>query len=289
MFFNTKIKKLKKPFLIAEIGINHNGSIKLAKSLIDLAAKYNFDCVKFQKRSPDISTPEEQKKVQRETPWGVITYLDYKKKIEFGIKEYSLINAYCKKKNINWFASSWDVPSQKLMRKFKCKFNKIASAMITNNEFLKVVASERKKTFISTGMCSMQNIENAVSIFKKARCPFVLLHCVSTYPCPEKNLNLNVIRTLKKKFRCEVGYSGHESTVSPTIMSWFLGATVIERHITLDRSMWGTDQAASLSEDGLRNLTSIIFKTPQILGNGKKIFGIEEKKISKKFRYWENN
>mgnify|MGYP001183167001 FL=1 len=137
-------------------------------------------------------------------------------------------------------------------------------------------------------MTSIKDIENAVKIFKKAKCPFVLLHCVSTYPCPEKDLNLNVIRTLKNKFKCEVGYSGHESTVSPSVLAWYLGATVIERHITLDRSMWGTDQSASLSEEGIRNLTSVIYKTPEILGNGLKKFSHNEKNISKKFRYWEN-
>lgn len=289
MHSNINIKKLQRPFLIAEIGINHNGSIALAKKLIDLASKYEFDCVKFQKRTPEVSTPSNQKDLRRDTPWGMMSYLDYKKKIEFGMREYSIINSYCKKKNIKWFASSWDIESQKFMRKFKCKYNKIASAMITNTEFLKFVANEKKKTFISTGMCAMKDITKAVSIFKKAKCPFALLHCVSTYPCPEKDLNLNIIRTLKRNFKCEVGYSGHESTVSPSIMSWFLGATVIERHITLDRSMWGTDQAASLSEDGIRNLTSVLFKTPNILGNGIKKFGRVERKISKKFRYWEKN
>tara|TARA_A100001011_G_scaffold400441_1_gene515017 strand:- start:2670 stop:3536 length:867 start_codon:yes stop_codon:yes gene_type:complete len=285
---NQNLKKLKKPFLIAEIGINHNGSIQLAKKLIDLAARYKFDCVKFQKRTPEICTPEHQKGVIRETPWGQMTYLEYKKKIEFNLSDYKIIDNYCKKKKIKWFASSWDKNSQKIMRTFNSKLNKIASAMITNLDFLKYVASEKKKTFISTGMTSIKDIENAVKIFKKAKCPFVLLHCVSTYPCPEKDLNLNVIRTLKNKFKCEVGYSGHESTVSPSVLAWYLGATVIERHITLDRSMWGTDQSASLSEEGIRNLTSVIYKTPEILGNGLKKFSHNEKNISKKFRYWEN-
>ena len=159
--------------------------------------------------------------------------------------------------------------------------------MITNIPFLKLVASE-KKTFISTGMTKIKDIETAVKIFRKQKCPFTLLHCVSTYPCPEETLNLNVIRTLAKKFKCEVGYSGHEGTVSPTIMAWFLGANVIERHITLDRTMWGTDQAASLGEEGIRNLTNIIFKMPYILGDGIKKFSKTEQNISKKFRYWEN-
>ena len=283
-----KIKRLKQPFMIAEIGINHNGSVKLAKKLIDLAKKYNFDCVKFQKRDPDICVPDFQKEIMRETPWGMMTYLDYKKKIEFGKKEFDEIDIYCKKKKIKWFASAWDINSQKFLRRYKSKYNKIASAMITNIPFLKLVASEKRKTFISTGMTKIKDIETAVKIFRKQKCPFTLLHCVSTYPCPEETLNLNVIRTLAKKFKCEVGYSGHEGTVSPTIMAWFLGANVIERHITLDRTMWGTDQAASLGEEGIRNLTNIIFKMPYILGDGIKKFSKTEQNISKKFRYWEN-
>ena len=280
-------KNLKKPVLIAEIGINHNGSLSLAKKLIDLAKKYDFDYVKFQKRNPDTVVPEHQKKIVSETPWRKISYLEDKKKIEFESKEYNEIHKYCKKINIKWFASAWDIESQKFLKKYKSKVNKIASAMITNLKFLDTVAKERKKTFISTGMTSEKDISNAVNIFKKNKCPFVLMHCVSTYPCPESELNLKVIETLKKKFKCEIGYSGHESTVSPSILAWYLGATVIERHITLDRSLWGTDQSASLSEDGIRNFTNIIKKSPLMLGNGIKKFSRKEKEISKKFRYWE--
>ena len=202
------------------------------------------------------------------------------------IKEYSQIANFCKKLKIDWFCSSWDIPSQKIMRRFKFKHNKIASAMTTNLDFLECVSKERKKTFISTGMCSMSDIKKAVKIFKKNRCPFALMHCVSTYPCPEEELNLNMISTLKKEFKCQVGYSGHESTVSPTILAWFLGAEIIERHISLDRSMWGTDQASSLSEDGIKMLTSIISKAPKALGNGKKILSKNEKSLIEKFRYW---
>ena len=281
------MSKIQKPYLIAEIGINHNGSVDLAKKLILLAKKYNFDCVKFQKRDLDICIPDQQKNIFRDTPWGYISYLDYKKKIEFNINDFKKINKFCKKIGIDWFASSWDVNSQKEMRLFKFKYNKVASAMITNLPFLNVVAKEKKKTFISTGMCNMKTIEKTVKIFKKYKCPFVLLHCVSTYPCPENQLNLNLINTYKKKFKCDVGYSGHESTVSPSIVAVMMGASVVERHITLDRTMWGTDQSASLQEEGLKNLTSVIRKIPKILGNGIKKFGVEEKKIAKKFRYWE--
>jgi N-acetylneuraminate synthase len=277
---------LKKPILIAEIGINHNGSIKLAKKLIDLAKKYKFDFVKFQKRDLNICIPNDQKNILRETPWGLISYYNYKKKIEFNLDDYQEIDNYCKKKDIKWFASSWDKKSQVLLRKFNFNFNKVASAMITNTEFLELVASEKKTTLISTGMCNLSDIKNAVGIFKKRNCPFILMHCVSTYPCPEDNLNLLMIQKLMRIFKCKVGYSGHESTVSPTILAWYLGACVIERHITLDRAMWGTDQSASLAEEGIKNLTNIIYKSPFMLGDGIKKFSRIEKNIAKKFRYW---
>ena len=198
--------KRKKPFLIAEIGINHNGSLSLAKKLIDLAKKNNFDAVKFQKREPEICVPDHQKNILRETPWGLITYLEYKKKIEFSLNQYSIIDKYCKKLKISWFLSCWDQESQKKMRKFKTKFNKIASAMATNFDFVNLVAKEKKKTFVSTGMCTSRDVDRLVKIFKKHKCPFALMHTVSSYPCPEENLNLNLISTYKKKYKCEVGY-----------------------------------------------------------------------------------
>ena len=278
--------KLKKPFLIAEIGINHNGNIKKAYELIQLAHKYGFDAVKFQKREPEISTPDFQKNLMRQTPWGYISYIDYKKKIEFGNKEYKLIDNYCKKLGIQWFASAWDIESQKFLQKFKCKYNKIASAMLTNYQLCEIVAKEKKHTFISTGMSNLNEIERTIKIFKKNRCKFTLLHCVSSYPCPDEKLNLNAISTLKKKFKCPVGYSGHETSTSPSFLAYILGAEVIERHITLDRSNWGTDQAASLEEQGIRNLTSLIKKSVSILGNGLKKKTLEDKKLLKKFKYW---
>ena len=274
-----------KPYLIAEIGINHNGSIQNAKKLIDLAKKYNFDAVKFQKRNPEISTPENQKNLKRDTPWGLLTYLEYKKKIELSASDYLEINSYCKKIKIDWFASAWDVESQIFLRQFNCKYNKVASAMLTNVELLKVIAAEKKHTFISTGMHSIDDITKCVNIFKK-KCKYTLLHCVSIYPAPEESLNLLTINFLKKKFRCNVGYSGHESVVSPSILAYFLGATVIERHITLDRSMWGTDQSASLAEEGIKNLTSIILKVPTILGKEKIKKSKAETNLLKKFKYW---
>ena len=286
---NIQIKKLKlkKPFLIAEIGINHNGSIKLAKKMIDLAKNIGFDAVKFQKRNPDISTPEKQKNISRNTPWGEMSYLNYKKKIEFGLKEFREIDRYCKKNKILWFASAWDIESQKFLKKFNIKFNKVASAMLTNLKLIDEIAKEKKTTFISTGMSTLTDIKKSVNIFKKRKCKFILMHCVSTYPCPEEKLNLNMISTLKKKFKCDVGYSGHEASVSPSIFAYLLGANYIERHITLDRSMWGTDQAASLSKSGMENLANIFNKAPLILGNGVKNISKEEKKMLSKFKYWE--
>jgi len=276
----------KKPFLIAEIGINHNGSLKLAKNLISLAKKYNFDAVKFQKRSPKICIPEEQKNIIRTSPWGNITYLDYKNKIELSLSDYREIDKFCKKTNIDWFCSYFDIKSQKEMKRFKLKYNKIASAMLTNLSLVESIAKERKKTFISTGLATLKEINIALKIFKKYKCPFTLMHCVSIYPCPEEKLNLSMISKLKKLFKCDVGYSGHESSVSPSVVAWLAGASVIERHITLDRSMWGTDQAASLGEEGINNLTSIIAKTPKTIGKGKKSLSIEEKKMLRKFKYW---
>lgn len=212
--------------------------------------------------------------------------MDYKKKIEFNLSDYKKIDSYCKKLGIIWFASAWDVDSQIFLRKFKCKFNKVASAMLTNLKLIEEIAKERKHTFISTGMSSIADIKKSLKIFKKYKCKYTLMHCISTYPAEEKNLNLNMIKELKRIFKCDVGYSGHEKTVSPSITAFMLGATVIERHITLDRSMWGTDQSASLSSVGLHNLSSMIQKIPSTLGDGKKKFPREEKKMLTKFKYW---
>ncbi len=282
------LKKVKfnKPFLIAEIGINHNGSINFAKKLIDLAKLYKFDAVKFQKRQPEISTPDNKKDVIRSTPWGDITYLEYKKKIEFDYKQYRIIDKYCKKKKIIWFASAWDFESQRFLKKFSLKYNKVASAMLTNLKLLEMIAKEKKITFISTGMSTIVDIQKAINIFKKHKCKFILMHCVSTYPCPIEDLNLNTILTLKRKFKCEVGYSGHETSVSPTLLAYFMGANYIERHITLDRSMWGSDQSASLSEPGIKNLTDILKKIHLVTGDGKKRILPYEKKMLEKFKYW---
>ena len=278
--------KYTKPYLVAEIGINHNGSLKLAKKLIDLAKLNNFDAVKFQKRTPDISTPETQKYKLRETPWGEMTYLNYKKKIEFNLNQYKEIDKYCKQKKIDWFVSCWDIESFQVMKKFNFRYHKVASAMLTNLKLLEAISKSKTHTLISTGMSNYKDIDEAVKIFKKNNCKFTLLHCVSTYPANEKDLNLNCIKTLKKKYKCPIGYSGHESSVSPSIVAYLLGASIIEKHITLDRSMWGTDQSASLSNEGMRTLSDTLFKIPKILGDGKKKILKDEIVIAKKLRYW---
>ena len=274
------------PYLIGEIGINHNGSLKNAKELIKLAKECKFDAVKFQKRTPEISTPKKFKDNIRETPWGTMKYLEYKKKIEFGKREFKEINRYCKKLKIDWFVSCWDIESINFMKQFNCKLNKVASAMLTNLDFINELSKQKKKTLISTGMSTLKDIEKAVNIFKKNKCPYVIMHCVSQYPCNEKKLNLNLIPFYKKKFKVDIGYSGHETTVSPSIIAWTLGANYIERHITLDRAMWGTDQSASLSPDGMKNLGDILKKAPDFFGDGKKKKTKNDTNLLKKFKYW---
>ena len=275
-----------KIFVIAEIGINHNGNIVLAKELIDAAVRCGCDAVKFQKR--DIYTVYTKNFLSepRESPWGT-TQLDQKKGLEFDYESYLEIDKYCKLKDINWFASAWDIKSLEFLDKFRLKYQKVASAMITHNEFLNAVADRKKYTFISTGMSTIEDIDNAVEIFKKKKCDFELMHSVSTYPADEKNLNLNMILTLKKRYNCKVGYSGHEPSVSPSLVACSLGATSLERHVTLDRASYGSDQSASLEETGLSALVGSVRKIKEILGNGKKTFLEEEKKVAKKLRYWE--
>ena len=272
-------------YIIAEIGINHNGDIDLAKQLIDIASDCNCDAVKFQKRDIDSVYSKEVLDSFRESPWGN-TQRDQKRGLEFSIDQYSEISEYCKNKSIDWFASSWDLKSQKDMQIFEFRFNKVASAMATNEEFLHLVASEKKPTFLSTGMTEIKEIDKAVNIFAQYDCELMLFHTVSTYPAEESDLNLNCIKTLKEKYGLPVGYSGHEASVSPSIIAAALGASVIERHITLDRAMYGSDQAASLQYEGLKQLTSIVRKLPKILGKGEKVVLSKELEVAKKLRYW---
>lgn len=277
---------MRKIYLIGEIGINHNGDLKLAKQIIDLAKNAGFNAVKFQKRDPDTSVPDYKKDEIKNSPWGNITYLEYKKKIEFGVKEYDEINKYCKKLKIEWFASAWDLPSLKFMMKYKPKFHKVASSMITNTELLENIAKTKIKTFVSTGMSSMAEINKAIKIFKKNKCPVIPMHSVSIYPCPLEKLNLKMVSTLKTKYKCNVGYSGHEESVTPSVIAAILGADYIERHITTDRTQWGTDQAASLGPDGIKLLRKSVDKAVLSEGDGVKKVYAEERSKLKTMKYW---
>lgn len=279
---------MKKTFIIAEIGINHNGDIELAKKLIDVASRAGCDAVKFQKRDLDTVYTKEELDKPRKSPWGT-TQREQKEGLEFSKKEYDFIDKYCKEKGIIWFASAWDIKSLVFLDNYNLKYNKIASAMITNIDFLKEVAKRKKYTFISTGMSGYNEIDKAVDLFKASDCPFELMHSVSAYPSPEDQLNLNIIQRLVKKYNCPVGYSGHEPSVSPSIVAVTLGANSIERHITLDRSMYGSDQSASLEEKGLEQLVSIIRKIPIVIGKEDKKMLDCEIEVAKKLRYWEKS
>jgi len=271
-------------FITAEIGINHNGSMKIAKELIDVASAAGCNAVKFQKRNVEKVYSKKVLDSYRESMWGTTTR-EQKFGLEFSEKQYSKIDQYCKKKKILWYVSCWDVGSQIQMRKFKTKYNKVASAMLTHKKLLETIAEEGKHTFISTGMSTMKDISKAVKIFKTHNCPFELMHSHSAYPMPPHEANLRMIETLGKKFKCKVGYSGHEiSSYSICLAATLLGATSIERHITLDRSMYGSDQAASLEPPGLIRLVRDIRELDFILGDGKKIIWDSELPAQKKLR-----
>ena len=272
-------------FFIAEIGINHNGDVDIAKQLINQAKAAGCDAVKFQKRTIDIVYSPEVLAQKRDSPWGT-TQREQKEGLEFDEQEYDIIEAHCRQLGIDWFASAWDIPSQHFLRRYDCKYNKIASAMATHLPFLKEVASEKKPTFLSTGMCSYEDIDRAVDIFRAAGCPVLLMHTVSTYPAADSDLNLSAIHALRERYGLPVGYSGHETSVSPSIMAAMMGAMAIERHITLDRAMYGSDQAASLELPGLLSLLGSIRKIPESIGDGVKRVLPAEEMVAKKLRYW---
>jgi len=270
-------------FIIAEIGINHNGSAEIAKQLIDVARDAGADAVKFQKRTIDLVYKKEMLDSPRQSPWGT-TQRAQKEGLEFGKKEYNEIDAYCKEKGIEWFASAWDLESKKFLRQYNCKYNKIASAMIVYEDLLKKVASEKKHTFISTGMTEVKQIDRAVEIFKNASCPFELMHCVSTYPMDDVDANLNRIKTLRDHYKCNVGYSGHEVGLAVSYAAAALGITSLERHITLDRAMYGSDQAASVEPAGFRQLIGAVRKIEKAMGDGNITMNPKEIPIAKKLR-----
>lgn len=271
--------------VIAEIGINHNGDVDFAKQLIDIAKNAGCDAVKFQKRTIDIVYTKESLNSPRESPWGT-TQREQKEALEFGEEEYDEIDAYCREVGIDWFASAWDVPSQLFLRRYNLKYNKIASPMLTHRELLEMVADERKPTFISTGMSVYEEIDTAVNIFRRFECPFVLMHSVSEYPAPNDALNLRCIVELRRRYGCPVGYSGHEVTMIPGVLAAMMGAVAVERHITLDRAMYGSDQAASLEKRGLHLMTSYIREIAVTMGDGVKRVTPNELANGQKLRYW---
>ena len=271
--------------IIAEIGINHNGDLDIARKLIDMAKSGGCDAVKFQKRNIDIVYTKDFLKSSRESPWGT-TQREQKEGLEFGKNEFDSIDAYCKAVGIDWFASAWDLDSQKFLRQYNLKYNKIASPMITHPELLDTVAEEGKPTFISTGMSNYEQIDLAVETFRSHHCPLVLMHCVSDYPANEEEINLRCMAELRSRYNCPIGYSGHESTMIPGVLAAMMGAVAIERHITLDRAMYGSDQAASLEKRGLEMMVAYTRKIPTVLGDGVKRITSGEVNNAEKLRYW---
>lgn len=276
------------PFIIAEIGINHNGDIGIAKKLIDMSKECGADAIKFQKRTIDIVYTKEVLDSPRQSPWGT-TQREQKEGLEFDKEDFDEIDSYCKEKGIYWFASAWDIKSQEFLKQYDLPFNKIASTMLTHKTLVEMVAEEGKHTFISTGMSDFEQVDRVVNIFKKKGCPFTLLHCVSIYPCPDEWCNVQLIKTLKDRYHCPVGYSGHEHGILPSTLAVAMGAVTIERHITIDRSMYGSDQAASLERKGFELLIRDTRDVKRMLGNGEKVTIPEEEQVAYKLRYFRED
>lgn len=274
-------------FIIAEIGINHNGSVDTAKKLILTAKEAGCDIVKFQKRSIDKVYSQEELNKYRESPWGK-TNRDQKQGLEFGAAEYDVIDNYCQELEMPWFVSCWDLESYEFMKKYQLAINKVASAVLNHEKLIRAIAQEGKLTYISTGMSTMVEISQCVHIFNTYKCPYVLMHCNSQYPMPDEKANLNMIRHLEKIFKCPVGYSGHEVGIITSIAAVCYGAVAIERHITLDRAMYGSDQAASLEPQGLKKLVEYIRVVEKVSGDTLKYITPEEEIVRKKLRRLED-
>ena len=270
-------------FIVAEIGINHNGSLDICKQLIDVAVSAGADAVKFQKRTLELVYTKDLLDSLRESPWGT-TQRDQKEGLELSLEDYEQIDQYCKTQKIEWFASAWDLESQKFLKQFDSKYNKVASAMIVYEELLHSIAAEKKHTFISTGMSTKLDIDKAVEIFRKADCPFELMHCVSTYPMDDKDANLRRIETLRNTYKCNVGYSGHETGLAISYGAMGFGISSLERHLTIDRAMYGSDQAASLEPVGFRSLVGGIRKIQSSYGDGSIEMNPKEKSVADKLR-----
>ncbi len=279
------LTETKEPYIIAEIGINHNGDMEIAKKLIDIAVFTGCNAAKFQKRTLEVVYSKEELDKERESPWGT-TNREQKAGLEFSIGQYDEINAYCQEKGIDFMFSAWDIESQKKMAKYNCKYNKVASAMMTHYDLVEEIAKEGKHTFVSTGMTKYDEVDKAVEIFKKHNCPITLLHTISTYPCTDEECNIKAMIALKERYNLPVGYSGHETGILPTIIAVVLGATVVERHITLNRAMYGSDQAASLELKGLDYITKYSKSIHAIIGNGEKSISDGEQGVAKKLRYF---
>ncbi len=269
-------------YVIAEIGINHNGDVGIAKQLIDVAVVAGCDAVKFQKRTPELAVPPEQRELMRETPWGMMTYLDYRYRVEFGQPEFSEIDQYCDQRGISWFASCWDPESVDFMEQFNPACYKVASASLTDTELLERLSSTGRPLILSTGMSTMDQVRGAVQALPRDR--LLLAHTTSTYPCKAEELNLRMLDTLREEFDCPVGYSGHEVGLQTTVAAVALGASFVERHITLDRAMWGSDQAASVEPGGLMRLVRDIREVELAMGDGVKHVYDSELPIRAKLR-----
>jgi len=271
-------------YVIAEVGINHNGSVQVAKDLILAAHEAGVDAVKFQKRTPEICVPDHQKGQMRDTPWGYITYLDYRYEVEFEQKEYEEIDAYAKSLGIDWLASSWDIPSLEFIDAFNPPAHKVPSALLTDHELLRALKKTGKPVILSTGMSTMEEIDGAVEVLGTDN--LLICHTTSSYPCPPEELNLKMVQTLQGRFDCPIGYSGHEVGLVPSAVAVAMGACLVERHVTLDRAMWGSDQAASVEPQGIRTLVKYIRVTEKALGDGKKkVYDSEQSSLNKMRRY----
>lgn len=268
-------------YIVAEIGINHNGDLEIAKQIVDAAVHAGADAVKLQKRMPAVSTPPEQQKQMRDTPWGYITYLDYRQKIEFNEDQYRELDRYCREKGISWLVSIWDEPSVDFMERFETPAYKVPSASLTDHDLLKHVRKTGKPVILSTGMSTMKQIHSAVKTLGDDN--LIIMHCTSTYPCEPEELNLRMVQTLREEFpRNPVGYSGHEVGLVPSAIAVAFGACMVERHLTLDRAMWGSDQAASVEPGGFERLVKYIRVTEASLGDGvKKVYDSEKPSMSR--------
>ena len=281
---NRKVGDGHPAYIIAEIGINHNGSLDFARQMILAAQQAGVDAVKFQKRTPELCVPEHQRNQMRETPWGYITYLDYRYKVEFGQEDYQEIDRYCKELGVAWLASSWDIPSVEFMEQFNPPAHKIPSALLTDHALLRAYRATGRPLILSTGMSTLDEIKESVALLGEEN--LILCHTTSSYPCPPDELNLRMVQTLRGMFNCPVGYSGHEVGLVPSAVAVALGACLVERHITLDRAMWGSDQSASVEPQGIERLVKYIRVTEQALGDGvKQVYDSEKSSLSKLRRF----